>query len=84
MQSTHKILISDRNKVEIDSVTAVNSFDEEGVLLESALGKISVEGSDLKIENFEKATSTILITGNISSVFYAEKPEKKKGRGVFR
>ena len=84
MQSTHKILISDRNRVEIDSVTAVNSFDEEGVLLESALGKISVEGSDLRIENFEKATSTILITGNISSVFYVEKTEKKKGRGVFK
>ena len=84
MQSTHKILISDRNRVEIDSVTAVNSFDEEGVLLEAALGKISVEGTDLRIENFEKATSTILITGNISSVFYVEKTEKKKGRGVFK
>ena len=84
MQSTHKILISDRNRVEIDSVTAVNSFDEEGVLLESSKGRISVEGSDLKIENFEKATSTILITGNISGVFYVEKTEKKKGRGVFK
>ena len=84
MQNAHKILIFDRKRVEIDSVTAVNSFDEDGILLESSLGKISVEGSDLKIENFEKATATILISGNIVSVFYLEKGEKKKGRGVFK
>jgi sporulation protein YabP len=80
MQSSQQICVSDRNKVEIDSVSAVRSFDEDGVLLESSLGKISVEGRELKIENFEKATGKIQISGNISGVFYLEKNEKKKGR----
>jgi sporulation protein YabP len=84
MQSSQQICVSDRNKVEIDSVSAVRSFDEDGVLLESSLGKISVEGRELKIENFEKATGKIQISGNISGVFYLEKNVKKKGRGAFR
>ena len=82
MQGEQKIVISDRNKVEIDSVKAVKSFDEDGVLIESSLGKISIEGKELLIENFEKATGRILITGNIIGVYYLEKAEKKKGRGL--
>ena len=84
MQSSQQILISDRTKVEIDGVSAVTAFDEDGVILESSLGMIAVEGKELRIENFEKATSKMLIVGKISGVFYLEKSEKKKGRGLFR
>ena len=84
MQNGQDIIISDRAKVEIGSVKAVRSFDEDGVVLDSTLGKISVEGRELLIENFEKATGRILITGNIIGVFYLEKSEKKKGRGLLK
>lgn len=80
MAASQKIVITDKNKVLIDSVSAVKSFDESGMLIDSAFGMISVDGKDLKIENFEKATSEILITGNIYGVYYLEKKEKKKGR----
>ena len=84
MQNTQKILITDKNRVEINSVSSVRSFDEEGVIIDTSLGLISIEGSELKIENFEKATSEILITGNILGVFYLEKKEKRKGRVAFK
>ena len=80
MAASQKIVITDKSKVLIDSVTAVKSFDEGGMLIDSAFGMISVDGKDLRIENFEKATSEILITGNIYGVYYLEKKEKKKGR----
>lgn len=82
MQGKQQIIISDKDRIEVDSVSSVKYFDETGVLLETLLGKVSVEGSGLKIENFEKASSKILITGNISGVFYLEKREKKKSRGL--
>ena len=82
MQGNQKIVITDRTHLEIDSVTSVRAFDEDGVLLDSSLGRISVEGRELKIENFEKATGKILVTGSISGIFYLEKMEKKKGRGL--
>ena len=84
MQNTQKILITDKNRVEINSVSSVRSFDEDGVIIDTSLGLISIEGSELKIENFEKATSEILITGNILGVFYLEKKDKRKGRVAFK
>ena len=77
-----QVIISDKSKIEIDSVISVRALDSDGVLLETSLGDISIEGADLKMENFEKATARILITGNIFGVFYLQKRIKKKGRGA--
>lgn len=82
MQNNHQIVISNKNKVEINSVTSVKTFDENGVFIESEFGNIVVEGTDMRIENLEKASSKIIITGNISGAFYFEKHSKKKGRGA--
>lgn len=84
MESKQQIVITNKNKVEIDAVTSVRSFDEEGVLLDTSIGQISVEGKDLKIENFEKTSTKILISGNINGVYYLEKRDKKRGRGIVR
>ncbi len=83
MQGAQKIIITDKSSVEIDTVLSVRSFDETGVIIDSSKGLISVEGRDLRIENFEKSTSKILVTGDISGVFYIEKREKRKGRVTF-
>ena len=77
-----EVIITDKSRMEINAVKSVKAFDEDGVLLETDLGNISVEGRELRIENFEKATSRILICGNIIGVFYLEKRQKKKGRGT--
>ena len=84
MSANQSIVILDKNTVEIDSVNAVKVLDEQTVILESALGLISIEGRDLKIENFEKLTTKILVSGNISGVFYLENKEKKKGRVIIK
>jgi sporulation protein YabP len=83
MQNVQQIIITDKSSVEIDTVVSVRSFDENGVVIDSSKGLISIEGSDLRIENFEKSSSKILITGIIMGVFYLEKKEKRKGRVAF-
>ena len=82
MHSNQQVTINDKNRIEVDAVISVRALDADGVLLETSFGDISIEGSDLKMENFEKASSKILITGNISGVYYLQKRMKKKGRGV--
>lgn len=82
MVSEQKIIITNKERVEINSVSSVRALDDTGVLIDSSLGMISVEGSELKIEDLEKSTSVIVITGKISGVYYLEKREKKKGRGL--
>lgn len=82
MTGKQTVVISDKNRIEIDAVVSVKAFDEDGVLLETSLGNICVEGSDLRIENFDKASTRILVAGNINGVYYLEKRMKKKGRGT--
>ena len=82
MTGKQAVLISDKNRIEIDAVVSVKAFDEDGVLLETSLGNICVEGSDLRIENFDKVSTRILVAGNINGVYYLEKRMKKKGRGA--
>ena len=84
MEHKQQIIITDKSRVEIDAVIYVRSFDEEGVLLDTSIGQISIEGKDLKIENFEKSSTKILITGNVINVYYLEKRDKKRGRGIAR
>ena len=82
MEVKQQIVITDKNKLEIDAVTSVRSFDEDGVLIDTSIGQISIEGKDLRIENFEKSSTKILIVGNIVGVYYLEKRDKKRGRGL--
>lgn len=84
MKENQEIVIKDKSRVEIDSVLSVRSFDEDGIVVESSLGLVSVEGRGLRIENFEKSTTRILVTGNIIGVFYLENKDKKKGRIAFK
>ena len=84
MTGKQAVVISDKNRIEIDAVICVKAFDDEGVLLETSLGNICVEGADLRIENFDKMSTKISIGGNINGVYYLEKRMKKKGRGVIR
>ena len=84
MKENQEIVIKDKNRVEIDSILSVRSFDEDGIVVESSLGLVSVEGSGLRIENFEKSTARILVTGDIYGVFYLKNKDKKKGRIAFK
>ena len=69
MHSNQQVTINDKNRIEVDAVISVRALDADGVLLETSFGDIPIEGSDLKMENFEKSSSKILITGNISGVY---------------
>ncbi len=83
MQETkHKILISERAVAEIDGVSGIRSFDENGISLESTMGKIILEGKDLKIENMDKSLGRVVIVGNIDAVYYSA--STKKSKGIFK
>lgn len=84
MSNEQQIIISDKKRVEINEVSSVKSFDEGSVVIESSLGRIVIEGNNMQIENLEKSSSKILVTGSISGVFYLEKRDKKKGRNLFQ
>ena len=81
-KSSQIITIRSAEKTEIDEVDSIVSFDDEGVLIKTELGKICVEGESLQVIDLNKEKKTIEITGNIKGVFYIDKINKKK-RGLW-
>ena len=78
---TFQTTISNREKVVINGVINVESFGEDYLILNTQLGEMTVEGSELKIESLTKESGEILILGRINGLFYKE---EKSEKGFFR
>ena len=74
------LFLKDKELLEFDSVSSVESFDEEYLEVSSAVGIVCVEGKGLKIEALEQQSGKIVVKGEISGVFYKQ---EKTRRGLF-
>lgn len=83
MDTKQQILITDKSRAEINRVICVRSLDSSGILVDTVPGLISLEGHDLKIENLDKESASIIVIGEIDGVYYLKKREKRKGRVSF-
>ena len=77
------LVLEDRKKLMIDGIFNVESFNDDYLELASNSGRIEIEGNSLKIEELRQDTGKILITGEISGVFYRENKIAKKVLGRF-
>ena len=80
-EKTYKLIIDNREKIIVNGVLNVQSFGEEYLTLNTAMGELTVEGNDLKIESLTKDSGEILIIGKINGIFYKE---EKSDKGFFR
>ena len=69
------LIIKDKKALTLDGVKHVLSFEEDEVTLDTELGRVIVEGQDLKIESLSKE-GEILIVGKIDGAFYSSREEK--------
>jgi len=66
----HSIIIENRNKTNLSGVRKVISFDDESILLETNMGKITIKGEGLHIENFSNEIGDLSIDGKINAIVY--------------
>ena len=69
--------VKDRNKLTLNGVSNIASFDESYVVLDTNEGKICIEGSGLKIESLSREGGEIEISGRINGVFYTQNKKVK-------
>jgi sporulation protein YabP len=74
----YEIQLINRSELLIDGVISIDSFDEDYLEIDSALGKMSIEGDELKIEEFIQNSGKIRIKGKINGLFYQKETSKKK------
>ena len=73
IRSNHTIIIEDRKKLTLSVV----SFDDETLLLETALGRLTVKGAGLHIVNFDTASGDLFAEGKIYAAVYTS--EERSG-----
>mgnify|MGYP001030425969 FL=1 len=77
IRSNHNIIIEDRKKLTLSGVKDVISFDDETLLLETALGRLTVKGAGLHIVNFDTASGDLFAEGKIYAAVYTS--EERSG-----
>ena len=77
------VIMENRKLLNISGVSDIDSFDENRVILFTALGGMTVKGRDLHVCRLNVESGEINITGEISAVIYTE-PEKRSGNILSR
>ncbi len=83
----HALTLTDRAHVEIGGVVEVCSFDEETVVLVTACGELTVEGTGLRVGALDLARGAVVVDGRVTAFYYDDTSEPRKKRpirGFFR
>ncbi len=66
----HNIIVEDRKKFILTGIKEVISFDDETVMLDTALGRLAIKGSGLRILNFEAQSGDLTGEGKVFAFIY--------------
>ena len=78
IQLPHKLTLSERKSLTMTGVTEVMSFDEQAVVLQTALGTLTVHGQDLQLKNLSLEGGQVAVEGTVAALIYAE-PRQSRG-----
>lgn len=84
-QTNHRVTLEDRSTMTVSGVTEVVSFDEETVVLDTVLGRLTIEGSSLHIQTLDVAAGIVSLSGRIDGLGYESVSEEGGARqgGIF-
>ena len=81
----HKLTLNERKNLTMTGVKEVVSFDEDAVVLSTALGMLTIHGQKLQLKNLSLDGGQVAVDGNIAALIYEEPRPEKKGLGrIFR
>lgn len=69
--SQHTLRIVNREQVEVEGVLAVESFDDQEIVLETELGTLTLRGEDLHIKQLDLESGRFAVEGLISACMYS-------------
>lgn len=79
-QDGHRVEMVSRSELKLSGVSDVHSFNEEGILLETTLGILTVGGEDLHITKLNLEAGEVNLKGNINMLLYNDEPDlRQKG-----
>ena len=80
----HKMELFAREELRLSGVNDVHSFNDEGILLETTLGILTVGGEDLRITKLNLEEGEVHLRGNINMLLYNDDTlRKEKNESLF-
>ena len=70
------MIIEQRKKLTLTGVKDCLTFDEETIILNTALGKLAIKGIALHILNFDTSSGDFTAEGKINAVVYTAEESK--------
>lgn len=77
VKMSQNIIIENRKKATISGVKDIDNFDENIISMLTNLGRLTVKGSQLKINKFSVETGDVFIEGNINNILYDNNKNKR-------
>lgn len=79
----HKLQLNERRQLTMSGVTEVISFDEGTVVLQTALGTLVVQGTELQLKTLSLDGGQVAVDGTISALVYEEPRPAGRWRRLF-
>ena len=80
----HKLVVLDRQTLNISGVLKIESFATEEFLLKTNMGNLGIKGSNLEIVKLDLLEKKISIKGIINTIVYLENLVKEKKEGLIK
>ena len=71
MPMPHDLSLKERGLLRLTGVSQVLNFDENTVVLDTTLGRLLVQGTDLKLKTL--SPEGVVVEGKVSALVYEEK-----------
>ena len=75
----HNLILEERRLLTVSGVSAVDSFDEETVVVFTDYGELTIKGSDLHINRLSVEVGDLTVEGKISALIYSQEAVSKGG-----
>ena len=75
----HTLSLAERQNLVLTGIEDVISFDENGMLLATADGTLTVDGSEIRIVTLSVETGELSVQGRFCGLYYVDRTAKKSG-----
>lgn len=79
----HTLVMDGRSRAKLTGVMAVNCFNDQEVVLETADGEVALLGEGLHIEQLDLEDGQLDVTGEVTAIEYNAPTAKRERRGLF-
>ena len=70
VQEEHSLRLVGRAELTITGVREVSRFEEDGVLLQTDMGELTVQGEQLQLKELSLEGGRVAVSGSISALVY--------------